>query len=73
MRRFRSGSQALLRVVADLGSGDLRLTGTLGVLLKAKESGTIPLLKPVLDKLQALRFWVDPGTREAVLKLAGEL
>lgn len=51
----------------------LRLTGTLGVLLKAKETGRIPAIASVLDRLHALRFWVDPVTREAVLKLAGEL
>lgn len=51
----------------------LRLTGTLGVLLKAKEAGRLPSPAPILDKLQALRFWIDPGTRQAVLRLAREL
>jgi uncharacterized protein len=50
----------------------VRLTGTLGVLLKAKEVGSLPSIAPVLDKLQALRFRIDPATRDAVLRLAGE-
>lgn len=50
----------------------LRLTGTLGVLLKAKDTGRLPALAPVLDKLQALRFWIDPATRAAILRLSRE-
>jgi predicted nucleic acid-binding protein len=50
----------------------LRLTGTLGVLLKAKEAGLVPALAPVLERLQHLRFRIDPETRQAVLRLAGE-
>jgi hypothetical protein len=42
------------------------------VLLDAKQAGLIPAIDPLLDKLQQLRFRVDPGTRIAVLKLAGE-
>ena len=47
-------------------------TGTLGVLLKAKQAGLLPALAPVLDRLQHLRFRMDPETRQAVLRLAGE-
>jgi predicted nucleic acid-binding protein len=47
-------------------------TGTLGVVLKAKETGLLPALAPVLDRLQKLRFRMDPETRQAVLRLAGE-
>lgn len=50
----------------------LRLTGTLGLLLDAKQAGLLPALIPVLDQLQALRFRLSPHTRAAVLKLAGE-
>lgn len=50
----------------------VRFTGTLGVLLKAKEARVLPALGPVLDRLQALRFWVDRATRDAVLRLARE-
>ena len=51
---------------------NLALTGTLGVLLKAKESGLLPALAPVLERLEQLRFRLDPETRQAVLRLAGE-
>lgn len=51
---------------------NLTLTGTLGVVLKAKETGLLPAVAPVLDRLQKLRFRMDPETRLAVLRLAGE-
>ena len=51
---------------------NLRITGTLGVLLKAKNLQRLASLRPVLDRLEALGFRLDPGTRAAVLKLAGE-
>jgi len=51
---------------------NLGVTGTLGVLLKAKALGRLPAVRPVLDKLETLRFRLDPATRAAVLKLAGE-
>ena len=50
----------------------LTLTGTLGVLLKAKETGLLPSVAPVLERLEALRFRMDAETRQAVLRLAGE-
>jgi len=50
----------------------IRLMGTLRILLDAKIAGFIPSVAPLLDKLQALRFNLDPKTRTAVLRLAGE-
>jgi predicted nucleic acid-binding protein len=50
----------------------LRLTGTLGVLLKAKAAGHLLVLKTVLEELDLLSFRVSEDTRKAVLKLAGE-
>jgi len=50
----------------------VRFTGTLGILLKAKEKGLLDAVAPVLDQLEALQFRLDPKTREAVLKLAKE-
>lgn len=47
-------------------------TGTLGVLLKAKQAGHLTALAPVLAQLEQLRFRLDSATRQAVLKLAGE-
>lgn len=61
---------ALARRVAEaLG---LRFTGTLGLLLDAKQLGLVPAVTPFLDRLQALGFRLAPQTRSAVLKMAGE-
>jgi uncharacterized protein len=61
---------ALARHVAE--ALELPLTGTLGLLLDAKQAGLITEMKPVLDRLDALRFRLAAHTRQAVLKLAGE-
>ena len=61
----------LARRVAE--SLNICFTGTLGLLLDAKQAGLISELRPVLDHLQALRFRLSPITYQAVLKLAGEL
>jgi len=50
----------------------LRFTGTLGVLLKSKQSGLLIEIRSVLDKLEAKGFRIDEGTRTLVLKLAQE-
>lgn len=62
---------SLARRVAE--SLELRFTGTLGVLLNAKQSGLIAAISPLLDQLQEFRFRLAPHTRKAVLELAGEL
>lgn len=51
---------------------EIPFTGTLGLLVDAKKAGLIPVVRPLLDALHALRFRMSPGTRSAVLKLAGE-
>lgn len=51
---------------------NLKLTGTLGVLLDAKRAGLIAALAPHLDHLDRLGFRLAPHTRSAVLELAGE-
>lgn len=50
----------------------LRFTGTLGLLVDAKRAGHVDAVAPLLDALQTLRFRLDPATRLAVLRLAGE-
>jgi predicted nucleic acid-binding protein len=60
----------LARQVA--ASLNLKLTGTLGLLLDVKKAGLIPSVAPMLDELQRLRFRVSPRTRSALLKFAGE-
>ena len=51
---------------------ELEITGTLGLLLRAKERGILYAVQPVLDRLQALRFRLNVRMREMVLKRAGE-
>lgn len=50
----------------------LDISGTLGILLLAKERGILDAVQPVLDHLQALRFRLNARTRQIVLKHAGE-
>ena len=50
----------------------IRFTGTLGVLIRAKREGHLPAVRPVLERLEALRFRLDVATRSNALELAGE-
>ena len=50
----------------------VRLTGTLGILLKAKHAGKLAALYPVMEQLEKLGFRFHHDTRNAILKLAGE-
>ncbi len=49
------------------------IKGTLGLLLDAKRAGHLSAVKPYLDRLQDHGFRLAQHTRDAVLKLAGEL
>lgn len=51
----------------------LTVTGTLGVLLKAKSNGIIGEVKPIMDEMNRLSFYVSEGVRNMVLTQAGEL
>ncbi|MEM6453727.1 MAG: DUF3368 domain-containing protein [Acidobacteriota bacterium] len=71
----RAGSLALLddRLARHFARHlNVAFTGTLGVLLKAKTVGHLNAVRPILDRLQALGFWLAPATRQAALRLAGE-
>ena len=61
---------ALARQIA--GALQLRITGTLGVLIDAKRAALIPAVRPQLDQLHNLGFRLAAQTRAAVLKMAGE-
>lgn len=62
---------ALARATAEhLG---LPVVGTLGILVQAKKRGLVPAVRPLLDRLEALRFRVSARTRESILKRAGEV
>ena len=50
----------------------LEITGTVGILLLAKERGILDSVQPALARLQALRFRLSAETRGIVLNLAGE-
>jgi len=48
------------------------LTGTLGVLLRAKREGRLPSLSDALDALDAIGFRLSPELKAEARKLAGE-
>ena len=58
------------RYAASIG---LAVTGTLGILVLAKERHLIDSIRPVLNRLQALGFHLGVNTRAATLRLAGEV
>ncbi len=47
-------------------------TGTVGVLIKAKQTGLIPAIRPRLDQLDRAGFYLRPEVRAQVLELMGE-
>ena len=51
---------------------DLIITGTMGVIIKAKKEGYIQAVKPVMDKLIRNGLYVSDEVREMVLKAASE-
>jgi predicted nucleic acid-binding protein len=50
----------------------LNYTGTLGVILRAKEKGLIPTIRPVLEKIQLTNFRFSTMVFNEILKIAGE-
>jgi predicted nucleic acid-binding protein len=56
-------------VAARLG---LSITGTVGLLIKAKQAGVIPALKPLLELLQHNNFHIGKELVEEALRLANE-
>jgi len=51
---------------------DLKVTGTIGVLIKAKISGLIEKLKPLLDELTDKEVWISEKLKQEILKKVGE-
>ena len=51
----------------------LPVTGTLGVLMKAKQNGYISELKPVLDVMLQNGIYIKPSLIELCLKQMGEI
>jgi len=57
-------------VARELG---LHRIGILGILLRARNHGLIPALKPIMDALKRnANFWVSEPLREHILKQSGE-
>lgn len=46
--------------------------GTVGVLVRAKQSGVVSAIKPILDDLELNGFFIGRALREEALKLVGE-
>lgn len=51
----------------------LQATGTLGVLIRAKQNGPLSAVAPLLENLRAVGFWMDEALRTTVLVQAAEL
>ncbi len=61
--------QPARRLAASLG---LRVIGTVGLLLAAKERGFLVKVKPELDRLLSVRFFMDQDLYDRVIVQAGE-
>ena len=48
------------------------VTGTVGLLLKAKRNGLVPVVRPLLDALNAHQFRIAENLYVEALRLAGE-
>lgn len=51
---------------------NIRVTGTAGVLLRAKHEGYVPAVKPLLDELTRLGFHLSKVVQRSILACAGE-
>jgi uncharacterized protein len=61
--------QRARRVPANL---KLMVTGTIGIILGAKQRGFLPLVHPVLDDLRTSGFWLSDALYQQALHVAGE-
>jgi predicted nucleic acid-binding protein len=50
----------------------LRIIGTVGALILAKQQSMVPSLKPLLDQLEASNFYLSHDLREEALRLVSE-
>ncbi len=53
------------RIAQELG---LKIIGTLGIILRAKEKGLIDSVKNVLEKLENAGFWISPNLKAKILE-----
>jgi predicted nucleic acid-binding protein len=50
----------------------IAVSGVVGVLLKAKQDGHLPLVCPVLETILRHGYWLSDALIEAAARLAGE-
>lgn len=50
----------------------VRVIGTLGCALKAKQAGAIASVRPLIEKLETHRFYLSASLKSEALRLAGE-
>jgi predicted nucleic acid-binding protein len=58
------------RLIAQISG--LKFIGTIGLLLLAKQTGTITMLRPLLDELRAKNFHLSQKLYQATIDKAGE-
>jgi len=51
---------------------NLRYSGTLGMILKAKQTGVIPSVAPLIQKIKQTNFWVTNELLEFLMRKANE-
>ena len=51
---------------------DLKITGTIGVLIKAKKEGHLKEIKPLLDELTEKKVWISENLKQDILKRVNE-
>lgn len=51
---------------------DLKITGTIGVLIKAKKEGHLKEIKPLLDELTEKKVWINENLKQDILKRVNE-
>lgn len=49
-----------------------KVLGLLGLLIRAKELGIVPVLRPVLDQIVGAGFFIDDALYQSILRQAGE-
>lgn len=53
-------------------NADLKITGTIGVLIKAKEIGLVKNISPLLDEMQEKGIWISSKLKEKILNIVNE-
>ena len=54
------------------GQLGIATTGVVGVLLKAKQDGQLPMVGPVLEIIRRHGYWLSDAVVETAMRLAGE-